>query len=441
MTGRIPVTNSHSTSLALTRPALKRLAALSSLFFIPMPSFSSPWLEATDPFLRSDVVLLSDAGLLNSSVNHYPLRWATIGDDLSRSTYNNIELERANAHVGYALNSAKYLRGNRAAKAILGTHDPKLNSFGQFNQKKWGAYASYESLEDSFAFRVSTGYANHTGESQFVWDDSYLSLNAGKWLFSVGDLDRWWGQGWQHNLILGSNIASSPDFSISYISSNDYLGGWSVESIIGFTDDSDYERYTASRFTSKPSRWLDIGLTHQTWFDGANLGSGEQQSALDLKFSLPEMNRMYHSVYTELASTSKTTKLGAYLYGWTGQIDLFDQTWRLVLEKQNSTKDKIESGDSHWQRNSYPSSHNNQMRNTYTLDSSVSVSLYVQLENDHKLGLVVQNSKQDQQQRRTSQLSYRLPVFAGMVHAGVGYSQNDERESQTSFWTGYEFRF
>jgi hypothetical protein len=90
MTGCTPVTNSHCASLALTRPALKRLAALSSLFFIPMPSFSSPWLEAADPFLRSDVVLLSDAGLLNSSVNHYPLRWATIGDDLSRSTYNNI---------------------------------------------------------------------------------------------------------------------------------------------------------------------------------------------------------------------------------------------------------------------------------------------------------------------------------------------------------------
>lgn len=441
MTGRTPVKNSHCTSLALTRPALKRLAALSSLCFIPMPSFSSPWLEATDPFLRSDVVLLSDAGLLNSSVNHYPLRWATIGDDLSRSTHNNIELERANAHVGYALNSAKYLRGNRAAKVILGNHDPELNSFGEFNQKKWGAYASYESLEDSFAFRVSTGYANQASESQFVWDNSYLSLNAGKWLLSFGDLNRWWGQGWQHNLILGSNSASSPDFSISYISNNDYLGGWSIESIIGFTDDSTYERHSASRFTLKPSRWLDIGITYQAWFDGANLGSGDQQSALDLKLSMPEMNGMYHSVYTELASTSETTKLGTYLYGWTGQIDLFDQTWRLVLEQQNSTKDKLDSGDSRWQRNGYSSSHNNQIRNTYTLDSGVSAALYIQLENDHKLSLVMQDSKQEQQRSRTSQISYRLPALAGMVHVGAGYSQNDERESQTSFWTGYEFRF
>ncbi|CCN37737.1 conserved hypothetical protein [Vibrio nigripulchritudo SO65] len=441
MTGHTPVINSHCTSLALIRPAFERLAVLSSLYLISIPSFSSPWLEATDPFLRSDVVLLSDAGLLNSSINHYPLRWATIGDDLSRSKYNNMVLERANAHVGYALNSAKYQRGNRAAKVILGSHAPELNSFGEFNQKKWGAYASYESLEDSFAFRVSTGYANQASESQFVWDDSYLSLNAGKWLLSFGDLDRWWGQGWQHNLIFGSSNASSPDFSISYISSNDYLGGWSFESIIGFTDDSTYKRHSASRFTLKPSRWLDIGITYQTWFDGANLGSGEQQSALDLKFSLPEMNGMYHSVYTELASTSNTAKLGAYLYGWTGQIDLFNQTWRLVLEKQNSTRDKLDSGNSHWQRNSYPSSHNNQIRNTYTLDSSVSASLYVQLENDHKLSLVVQDSKQDQQRSSTSQLSYRLPALAGMVHVGVEYSQNDERESQASFWTGYEFRF
>ena len=97
-------------------------------------SYTSPWLEAKDPFLRSDVTLLSDAGLLQSSVNHYPLRWASIGDNLDKSHYEDESLARANAHLSYALSSAKYSRGNRSAKVVIGNETSPAGGFGQFKK-------------------------------------------------------------------------------------------------------------------------------------------------------------------------------------------------------------------------------------------------------------------------------------------------------------------
>lgn len=406
-------------------------------------SHASPWLEAKDPFLRSDVTLLSDAGLLQSSVNHYPLRWASIGDDLDKSHYDNESLARANAHVSYALNSAKYSRGNRSAKVVTGNEPSPSVGFGQFNQDEWGAYVSYEALENSFAFRVSTGYAKQHGDDQFVWDDCYLSLNAGAWLFSIGKLDKWWGQGWQHNLVLGSSSSSTTDLSASYLGKNAFLGGWSAEAIVGFADDASFERFSASRFTSKPLDWLDLGVTYQTWFDGTKIHSGDKQLAVDAKASLPSFDRLYHSIYAEIASTHDIAEAGAYLYGWTGQLDAFNQTWRLVLERQESTAAKENENAQGWTNVMYPSSHDGISRNTYLLDKSTSASLYLQMENDHKLSVVLQDSYQDQNRYKNTNVIYQFPAVAGMVHAGIGYSQQtgDKTENSTSVWTGYEFRF
>ncbi|MCP4279837.1 MAG: capsule assembly Wzi family protein [Alteromonas sp.] len=417
------------------------LVALLSLNVFPFSAMSSPWLEAHDPFLRSDVTLLSDAGLLKASVNHYPLRWATIGDDLDRS-YKNGSVSRANAHVRHALNSAKYLRGHRSAKAVIGNDDPISSDFGQFHHHNTGAYAAFETLKNSYAFRVSTGYAKHQGDTQWVWDNSYLALNAGKWLFSVGKLSRWWGQGWQHNLILGRVNPSAADVSVSYIDHRTELGGWSVETIAGFAQNSSFARYSASRLTLKPKSWLDLGITHQFWFDGIKVSEGDKQSALDAKVSLPAFKNVYHSLYAEAASLHHSLELGAYLYGWTGQFDALNHTWRLVLEKQQSTCAKLDATSTVL---SLEGSHSDSLSstNTYALDSSTSASLYLQMKNDHKVSVIVQDSHQGHHRYKRTRFSYQLPAIAGMVHAGVAYRQTmgKESDSSTYFWTGYEFRF
>jgi hypothetical protein len=293
-------------------------------------------------------------------------------------------------------------------------------------------------MQDSFAFRVTSGYAKYNEDGDFVWNDSYLALNAGQWLFSVGSIDRWWGPGWQHSLIFGSFARSNPDLSISYIGSNSILGNWSAEAIVGLPDDASTDKHSALRLVSKPASFFEYGVTYQSWFDGSDFSDGDKQASLDARLTLPAFDKIYHSVYGELASNANSFEPGAWLLGWSGQFDFSGQSIRLVLEKQDSTSKKDPQS---WENNSYPSYSDHMAKTTYELDNSVSAAIYLQLQNDHNLSLIAQESEQNNETVKTLQANYRLPALAGMLHVGAGRTDNETNKDETNIWTGYEFRF
>lgn len=413
---------------------------------------ASPWLEAQDPFLRSSLQLLSDSDHLASPVSHYPMRWSMFGDDLNTNPSDDVSVQLAQRELQYGLNSAKLNRGNRVFTSVVGNEAAPVSSFGQFNRDKWGAYASYEHLANHYAFRVTTGYS-YNGEDQDIrWENSYLSLNAGNWLFSVGTLDRWWGQGWQHNLILGSYATANPDLGVSYIGESRWLGVWSIESVVSKPDDAELDYHSASRFVSKPLSWFDYGLTYQTWFDVRD--ESQAQVAADVRFTLPSIelnlinqNSLYHSVYGEFASNSEKNELGAYLIGWTGSLNIQGFTVRTVLESQQSThhhaNDDWQLADSLNAR--YPSTNMGAVKNTYTLENSWSAAMYLQTPFDHSISLRYQESDAYFQRVKSSEMSYRFPALqVGMVHLGLRYDsekENRKQQDETTIWTGFEFRF
>ena len=416
---------------------------------------ASPWVEAQDPFLRSSIVLLSDAGKISSPTGHYPLRWALFGDELASATVSEpVSVIVADNELEYSLSSAKLNRGNRAAKFVAANEQPNVSGFGAFIRDEWGSYISYEHLDNDYAFRITSGYSRYNEENKFRWDNSYLSLNAGNWLLSIGNIDRWWGQGWQHNLVFSSYVKSSPDLSVSYINQNYWLGVWTFESLLEKPDNAVFNHHSATRVVSKPLKKVTMGLTYQAWFDDANVSKGDEQIALDSKLTLPEMSLfgsafLYHSVYAELASTAYLSEVGAWLVGWTGSFNVGLHTVRVVLESQQSTD---QHSSSYWQESSanvgigvYPESYKEASVNTYEMDESYSVAFYLQLHNDHKVSFSYQKSEIEQKEHSLTQANYRLPAFAGMLHAGLSYSQlkadTSPKENQTTFWTGYEFRF
>ncbi|KAB2823533.1 capsule assembly Wzi family protein [Aliivibrio finisterrensis] len=433
--------------IRLTPIATALACCLSSLLVTPS-AVASPWLEANDPFLRSSLVILSDSGVISSPTNQYPLRWSLFGDDITNNEVSHdVSVALAQREVRYSMNSAKLNRGQSSTKFVASNEEAPSTGFGQFSKDKWGASASYEYLDTSYAFRVTTGYSSYQGEEEIRWDDSYLSLNLGAWLFSIGTLDRWWGQGWQHNLILGSYAKAAPDISVSYIGQNKLFGVWNIETLVAKPDDAEFNYHNATRFVSKPFSFFEYGLTYQVWFDNTNSSRSDdniKQAAVDAKLTLPSINvsnygdesqtKVYHSVYAELASTEDTTELGALLLGWSGSVNIEGQTVRLVLESQQSTSEHKALFNAN---------------STYDMDNSYSVALYVQMSNDHNVSLSYQQSEWNDTQSRhhsqsnTTQANYRLPAASGMVHLGLGYTQMNTTTSddQINASLGYEFRF
>jgi hypothetical protein len=405
----------------------------------PIYSTASPWLESDDPFIRADLQLLADAGAVSAPTSHYPLRWSLLGDELNH-THDKAELAKAGRHIEHALSNARYQRGNLRAKAFYADNVPLYQGYGQFTSEEWGGYTSYDHLEDDFAFRVSSGYSKYGGDEDFKWNDSYLALNAGSWLLTVGSLERWWGQGWQHNLIIGSSAQPTPELSISYMGDNTLLGNWSAEALIGLDDKPSY--HNALRLVAKPAKVWELGVTYQTWADDMASNGDDSQLAVDSKLALPEVAGIYHAIYTELASSSNGSELGAWLAGWSGQFDIAEQTLRIVLEKQKQTNNESAA---EWDKGQYPHYGDGAYRNTYLRDNSYSAAAYLQLENDHKLALIYQKAdittvSANKQATNSTQITYRLPALAGMVHLGASYSQTGD-SNEKNLWTGYEFRF
>ncbi|PYF79871.1 capsule assembly protein Wzi [Marinomonas alcarazii] len=402
------------------------------------PVIASPWLEANDPFLRSSLVLLSDTGQLRSPVNHYPMRWSMFGDDLTYTKQESDTVLLANQELLYTLNTAKLNRGNRMFRLLHGTNPSLPLGFGQFNEDEKGVYSSFEHLGDSFSYRLTAGYSEYQDDTSLNLDNSYLAFSAGAWFWSIGNIDRWWGQGWQHNLILGSYAKAAPDISVSYLGENDMLGVWSVESILAKPAKSDYDYHSATRLVSKPFSLFEYGVTYQTWLSGMDSGEQDEQLALDAKLTLPRIASLYHSVYAEAASTADSTELGAWLLGWTGSFPVGNNTARIVLESQQTT-------DAHdttlWKSGSYPSVTDGVANTSYLLDDSASIAFYLQLANDHQVGLSYQSATQNDEKTNTSQFTYNLPALAGMVRLGASYQQVKGGDNQTNLWADYEFRF
>ncbi|MBW3697578.1 hypothetical protein EK599_17995 [Vibrio sp. T187] len=420
------------------------LASISLIILVPFSVEASPWLEANDPFLRSSLVLLSDSNIISSPVNHYPLRWSAFGDDLSDPLLYSRSINTAINELSYTLYSAKFNRGNRGVGFVFSTEQPVYSGFGQFNKDEWASYASYEYLDNDYSFRLTTGYSKFHQETDIRWENSYLSLNLGAWLFSIGTLDRWWGQGWQHNLTLASYAKAAPDISASFIGENNWLGVWGVEVIVAKPQDSIFEYHNATRLTSKPLENVEFGFAYQRWFDERKLSQGDELFSSDAKLVLPSIgmsssNLLYHNIYTELASSVNEFCLNSWIVGWTGSFDMSWNTVRVVIETQQSDNKSIDLS------NQYSSGYQSGMENTLLLEESYSVATYIQLKNDHSISVSVQQSKMYAQEDTLVQATYRQPALSGMVHVGASYlnsvDDNMKGENQMNFWSGYEFRF
>lgn len=410
--------------------------SFTSIFLMNTYVYSSPWIEANDPFLRSSMLALSDGGVLNGVTSTFPLRWSSIADGdhvIEPSGYLDAEL----GHLNYALQTAKLNRGNRRFAISGGNKDLNNGWFSDVDRDKWVMEASYEHLANSYAFRLNSSYLDNASDQELSFKNSYIALNAGRTLFDVGMLPRWWGHGWNHSLIL-STSGRDLDAALSWIGDNPFLGVWSLNIVTSKLEDLDYDYRTSLRYAGKLNSWLELGLTQHYWFEASQqqVSSHQQQTAVDVKLTLPQVNNVQHGLYAELASAQKDSGLGAYLIGWTGHRPVFGSSLRMSVEYQSLTSQESEL--------IFSKKIDNYLQSSYLNESSLSLSSYLQLANDHQVSATFvskhllddKNNKQEQYQ-----LAYQLPALQGRVSLSADYLNKDTRESEMVFGSMYEFRF
>ena len=139
--------------------------------------------------------------------------------------------------------------------------------------------AGVEWTGDRLALNLVGQYAaDPEDDEEFRADGSYAGLALGNWMFAASMTDRWWGPGWQGSLILSNNARPIPAFTIDRNSTAPFetkwlhwIGHWDFVTMFGFLENDRVvpdTQFFGMRFTARPARWLEFGLSRTALWCG-----------------------------------------------------------------------------------------------------------------------------------------------------------------------------
>ena len=316
---------------------------------------AAPWADPGDTGLRNDIELLADAGVLSGPVTTWPLAWAGIAADL----------ERAQPPAGAAAQAA-ILRLRKAvglateidrARIRVGTSlstDPRpLRSFENSPREEGEVSAALEWTGLRFSYRLKlTAVSDPSDDLIARADDSYFGVVLGNYMLLAGQLDRWWGPGWQGSLILSTSARPIPGVALqrNFTDAPDvrwlrWVGPWTVTTLMGQMEhgrnDVADPLFFGFRVNFRPREDLEIGLSRTAQWCGSDrvcdLGTfadlllgrdnrgdtvdlenepGNQLAGLDWRWRLPTRQRL--SWYGEFVGEDEAGGLPSRFIGLSG---------------------------------------------------------------------------------------------------------------------------
>jgi hypothetical protein len=244
------------------------------VLFLGSQLFAEPFLAPNDPFLRHEIRLLGDSGELTGLENTWPLDLGGLSGmraDQSSSLPHNLLDDRI---------SLESQSGWSPIFTTLGISDDRVTArgFGPEPRSSFATNASVSWMNDRFAAKLTLNafYGMETDwkgrkDEGFALDGSYISARLGNWSASFGQVERWWGPGWDGSLILSTNARPIPAISIDrrvpepfetkWLS---WIGPWSFHSFIG--------QMEKERHVPNPYLWGMRGEVRPVLIDGLEVG-------------------------------------------------------------------------------------------------------------------------------------------------------------------------
>jgi len=246
------------------------------LLLLPMLAFSveaGPWIDPGDTGLRNDLQLLSDSGVIGTPVTAWPLSWGDISAQLqdpgNLSDAETAALARVRAKARQATVTGQW---RPQLEAAAGSEARLIRDFEDLPREEGEIAAGLQWTGDRLALNLVGQYVNDPDDDRELrFDGSYLGLALGNWMFAAAATDRWWGPGWQGSMILSNNARPIPAFTIDRNSTAPFdskwlrwIGNWDLVVLYGLLESdrvvSD-SHFFGMRFTAKPARWLEVGLS------------------------------------------------------------------------------------------------------------------------------------------------------------------------------------
>jgi hypothetical protein len=414
---------------------------------------ASPWVEADDPFLRSDVQFMADSKLLLMPTNTYPIRWSLFSDQFSNIDiqYLSKAEELSYRNVQYRLDSERLGRG-RSHLTLSGATDAQAGNagFGGYSRTKVGINASHEILEDQFAFRIASGYRQAADSSdRWNFDNSYFAVASHDISFSVGLLERWWGPGWQHSSGIAQQSYPLPAFSASYEQPDTpIIGALWFETLIAKQDsDAANDYLSASRLALRPISYIQLGATYKSWFGG---DSSASKAAEWFDAAISNSDNGLYSLDARISSRLPWQGAGG-IYGEQGQardsslkyqMIGTDAQWLLGKQSMRGVIEYAAQQDTVSEFYLQTLQHKRTSIISIPADRELSIGSYWQFSTDQQLSLFWHKTEIENQSVHRVTSQFKQPAFAGLVVLNIE-SMNGEivGQDRNKFGINYEYRF
>ncbi|HTV51167.1 MAG TPA: capsule assembly Wzi family protein [Steroidobacteraceae bacterium] len=250
----------------------------------PVHAASQVWAQVGEGELRSDLMLLDDAGLINLPLNDWPVPLADIDRVMQRLDPTRLRTQAqkdayARIEERLAPSNRNHFRPSEAG--IAGGKSGLLRDFDTLARDDGGAYVSTSAYGYRWAAELTLDYSFSPADHQPVrLDGSNLTTRLGNWLLSLNTLDKWWGPGDETSLILSNNARPIPVAELERATSEPFdfpvlrwFGPWRL---IVFVGEEEQNRpdvrdalFFGNRLSFKPTYWLEIAGSRTTQFCGS----------------------------------------------------------------------------------------------------------------------------------------------------------------------------
>ncbi len=232
------------------------------------------WLTSSNRMAKNDLQFLSSRSIVTTPVTTFPIVWETIIPQLESATALTTAEEKVVARLLREYQLAKQMQ----VKARLGSDSYALP-------------AAPDRQKDESSLSLSASYDHKLVKAKIEADvingdlsGSYLALQHSGWLFYLSQQEQFWGPSNDSSLIYSDYAESIPAIGIQRAETKPFdlpvlnlLGPWSFKAQMAKLESNRTvadARLWSARFTFKPFRALEIGLTHTAQWGGEGFGNG-----------------------------------------------------------------------------------------------------------------------------------------------------------------------
>jgi hypothetical protein len=263
------------------------------------PANAEFYVDSSDLYLRTDLQLLAEYGVITTPINTYPLRWQAMGSQLSKVEISQLPhaLTGAYQRVYQRFLHAQHPSIVGSVHLAQASEAAQFRHFGSDYREARQAGASLSFQTDNFAAQGAMTVAANPADGKNVRpDQSYLALVAGNWAFSAGYVAQWWGPGVDSALHRSTNARPMPSIMLTGHQDRpwlSWLGGWSFQSSLSKME---HERFIPNpllwshRFNFRPFHAFEVGLswTSQLCGEGIQCGFKAFKEVLSSGYACPE---------------------------------------------------------------------------------------------------------------------------------------------------------